>query len=138
MDRRLWLKGLLGGIGAAGTVGAAFAKEAAAEPKTGIVLYCDLEVDPAKEAQMLNYFHTVFKPAAQKFAGYIDLKILKYDHLVQGPKPPAAVNYRFQLTYASLELQQKWVNSPTHVKLWPGMAATLKDQNFQVLVFNYA
>ena len=138
MNRRFWIKNILAAIGATSFVSPAFAQGEAADPASEIVLYCDLEVDPAKEAQMLHYFHTVFKPAAQKFEGYMGVKILKYDHLVQGTKPPAAVNYRFQLTYASLALQQKWVNSPTHIKLWPGMAATLKDQNFQVLVFNNA
>lgn len=136
MDRRSWLKGVTLGLGSA----AFLSKPALAQANTDkmIVLYCDLAVDPAREAQMLRYFHTTFKPAASKFKGFIDLKILKLEKLVQGAPPPPSINYRFQLTYESLALQQVWVNSPTHVKLWPGMAATLKDQNFQVLVFDNA
>ena len=43
------------------------------------------------------------------------------------------INYRFQLTYRSLALQQLWVHSKTHVALWPGIGDCLLDQNFQVL-----
>jgi hypothetical protein len=137
MDRRSWIKNVALGLGG----GALFSKAAFAQAKNGkmIVLYCDLAVDPAREAQMLKYFHSTFKPAASKFEGFIDLKILKFEKLVQGAPPPRSINYRFQLTYQSLALQQKWVNSPTHVKLWPGMAATLLNPNdFQVLVFDNA
>jgi hypothetical protein len=134
MNRRFWLQSFLADIGMEGLSGPAWAAAAKAE----IVLYCDLAVDTAKEAQMLSYFHTVFKPAAKQFEGYVDMKIMKLDHRVQGPKPAAGINYRFVLEYGSLALQLKWVNSPTHIKLWPGMAATLADPNFQVLVFNVA
>ena len=58
---------------------------------------------------------------------------------MQGTALPKTINYRFQLTYESLALQQAWVNSPTHKALWPLMAATLSNPNdFQVLVFNNA
>ncbi len=104
-----------------------------------IVLYCDLAVLPAREKEMLNALHNTFRPAAEKFKGYIDLKILKYNQLMQGSPLPKAINYRFQLTYESLVLQQIWVNSPTHKALWPLMAATLSNPtDFQVLVFDSA
>jgi hypothetical protein len=104
-----------------------------------ILLYCDLAVKPDKEQQMLQVFHHTFRPAAEKFKGFVDLKILKYDHLVQGKPLTAGINYRFALTYESLALQQAWVNSPTHKSLWPLMAETLANpDDFQVLVFNNA
>ena len=146
MNRRSWMKtaalSLGGGLASKLGVGAARAADApqAGAPKPGmIVLYCDLAVVPAKEKQMLDFFHNQFKPAGAKFKGFIDLKILKYDHKVQGAALPSNINYRFQLTYESLALQQAWVNSDTHKKLWPGMAATLSNpDDFQVLVFNNA
>jgi len=123
------------GAFAAGT-GLARAKPAVAG---GIVLFCDLAVMPAKEQQMLRVFHDRFRPAAAKFKGFIDLKMLKYDHLVQGSPLAKSINYRFQLTYESLALQQLWVNSATHKALWPLLAETLSNpQDFQVLVFNNA
>jgi hypothetical protein len=138
MNRRDWMQIAVGGaVAAAG--GSAFAQAKPATPGKGeIVLYCDLKVDPKREAEMLNHFHTKFKPAGAKFKGYIDVKMVKYDHKVQGPDIAPGVNYRFQLTYASLALQQIWVNSPTHAKLWPGIGDCLLDQDFQVLVFNLA
>jgi hypothetical protein len=104
-----------------------------------IVLYCDLAVIPAKEKEMLDVFHNTFRPAAVKFRGFIDLKMLKFNQLQQGAALPKAINYRFQLTYESLTLQQIWVHSPTHKALWPLMAATLSNpSDFQVLVFDNA
>lgn len=138
MYRRSWMKMaiLWAGAGLAARAGLGSAQ---AQASGMIVLTCDLAVKAEREAEMLKVFHQTFRPAAEKFKGYVDLKILKYDHRVQGAPLPAGVNYRFQLTYESLALQQAWVNSPTHKKLWPLMAATLSNpDDFQVLVFNNA
>ena len=140
MNRRFWMSRLGMSVAAlwAAESGLARAKPAA-QAAGGIVLYCDLAVIPAKEQQMLRVFHEKFRPAAARFKGFIDLKILKYDHLVQGTPLAKNINYRFQLTYESLALQQVWVNSDTHKALWPLMAETLSNaQDFQVLVFNNA
>ena len=138
MNRRNWMQFVLGGA-VAGAAGNAFAQaKPSGDPKGEIVLYCDLKVDPKREQEMLKHFHTKFKPAGEKFKGYMGVKMVKYDHKVQGPDIADGVNYRFQLTYESLALQQLWVNSPTHAKLWPGIGDCLLDQNFQVLVFNNA
>ena len=71
MQRRTYLKTIL----AAG----AGLKVAPAQTKTAnpIVLYVDMNVDPAKEKQMLDNYHNVFRPAAVKYPGYVDLKIVK-------------------------------------------------------------
>lgn len=113
-------------------------KSAAATPaKPPILLHCDLAVDPAREKEMVNHFHTVFSPAAKTFEGFIDVKMLKLRTTIQGQPPPASINYRFQLTYQSEELRQKWVTSDTHTKVWAGIGATLKDpKTFQVLLFD--
>jgi len=139
MDRRSLIKMAALSFGAELTQIAGLPAVAAssADSKNGIVLYCDLAV--AKEKEMLGVFHNTFKPAAQKFKGFIDLKILKFNQHQQGPDLAKNINYRFQLTYESLALQQKWVNSPTHKSLWPLMAATLSNPNdFQVLIFDNA
>ena len=79
-------------------------KKAVAHP---IVLYCDMAVDPAQEQKMLDHYHNDFKPVAEKFEGYIDLKIVKLRRVMQGgPPPPEGVNYRFQLTDKS-ELKRR-------------------------------
>jgi hypothetical protein len=103
--------------------------------KHPIVLHCDLAVDPAREQEMLNHFHKDFKPAAQKFDGYIDLKMLKLRKVIQGGPPPAqGINYRFQLTYESEEKRQKWITSATHKRVWPLIEDTVVNKDYLVLL----
>jgi hypothetical protein len=104
-------------------------------PRNPIVLYCDLAVDPAREQEMLNAFHRHFKPAAAKFDGYIDVKILKLRNVVQGgPPPPSGVNYRFQLTYESEEKRQLWIHSKVHQTVWPMVETTVTDKGYLTLL----
>ncbi len=106
--------------------GGSSTKKAVAHP---IVLYCDMAVDPAQEQKMLDHYHNDFKPVAEKFEGYIDLKIVKLRRVLQGgPPPPEGVNYRFQLTYESEEARQKWVASAVHKKNWPLIENTLLNK----------
>jgi heme-degrading monooxygenase HmoA len=100
-----------------------------------IVLDCDLSVDPSREAEMLKNFHTIFKPAAEKFPGYVDVKLLKLRTVYSG-SAPAGVNYRFQLTYESEELRQKWIKSEVHHKVWPTVENTLRTKDYTVLLFD--
>ena len=105
------------------------------QPRNPIVLYCDLAIDPAREQEMLNAFHKHFKPAAEKFDGYIDVKILKLRKVVQGgPPPPSGVNYRFQLTYESEEKRQLWIHSTVHQTVWPMVEATVTDKGYLTLL----
>src|ERR1035441_3497447 len=108
MKRRSYLTAMLAAL--AGMKGVR-AQTAAKNP---IVLYCDLSVDPKREEEMLINFHTIFQPAAEKFEGYIDVKILKLRTVYTG-SAPAGMNYRFQLTYASEELRQKWIQSAIQI-----------------------
>jgi hypothetical protein len=119
----------------AATAGLSGAQEPKKPAQNPIVLHVDLSVDPAKEQEMLHNFHTIFKPAAVKFQGYIDAKMCKLRSAIQGT-PPDGVNYRFQLTYQSEELRQKWVASETHQKAWPTIENTLKSKNYVVLLFD--
>lgn len=100
-----------------------------------IRLHLDLSVDPAMEQEMLRYFDTVFRPAAQKFDGYIDVRMLKLRGALMGAAP-AGVNYRFALAYQSEELRQKWVTSSVHATVWGGMEKTLTSKHYDVLLFD--
>ena len=132
MKRRSYLKAMLAATAGLSGAGTQAPKKQAQNP---IVLYVDLSVDPAKEQEMLHNFHTIFKPAAAKFPGYVDVKMCKLRSAIQGA-PPSGVNYRFQLTYQSEELRQKWVASETHQKVWPTIENTLKSKNYVVLLFD--
>jgi heme-degrading monooxygenase HmoA len=107
-------------------------------PKSPIVLYCDLSVDAAHEKQMLDNFHNIFKPAAEKFPGYIDVKLLKLRTVYTGsaPSAPPNMNYRFQLTYESEDLRQKWIKSDVHKKVWPTVENTLASKDYPTLLFD--
>jgi hypothetical protein len=85
--------------------------------------------------EMLRHFHNSFKPAAQKFQGFVDLKMLKLRTAYQG-SVPAGINYRFQLTYESEELRQKWIKSDVHQKVWPPIENMLTNKaTYPVLLF---
>ena|SRR5437868_4146675 len=126
MKRRTYLKTMLAGAGAAAM---------AADSQHPIELHVDLSVDPAKEKDMLHHFETVFRPAAVKQPGYIDVKLLKLRSTLQG-KAPEGVNYRFKLIYQSEELRQKWVASATHKKVWPPMENMLRSKDYTVMLFD--
>jgi antibiotic biosynthesis monooxygenase (ABM) superfamily enzyme len=117
--------------------GAGLLAPAAGTVDKPIQLHVDLTVDPAKEQEMLNKFHTVFKPAASKQPGYIDVQMLKLRSTLNGQAPPG-VNYRFVLTFKSEELRQAWITSATHQKVWPMIEGTLANKNYNVLLFDQA
>ena len=127
MQRRSYLKTML-----AASVGVSAAR-AQKKTENPVVLYVDMQVDPAKEKEMVHNYHTIFKPAAAKFPGYIDLKIVKLRSALQG-SPPAGMNYRFQLTFQSEEMRQNWVASDVHKKAWPTIENTLASKNYTVLL----
>ena len=124
---------------ALGAASAAEAEISAPPTAKGIVLYCDLAVDPARETEMIKHFHEVFRPAAEKFAGFRDLKMLKFRTLIQGGAGPAeGVRYRFHLTYESEALRQVWINSPEHAVLWPPIENTLVDKGYPITLYDEA
>src|ERR1700732_2829006 len=98
MKRRTCLKAILAG---AGPLTRAVSAET---PEHPIQLHVDLSVDPAKEQEMLHNFKSIFRPAASKQSGYIDVQMLKLRSAVQG-KAPEAGSYRFVLTFVSEELR---------------------------------
>jgi len=109
--------------------------KSAAKSKRPIQLFVDLSVDPAKEKEMLNNFQTIFRPAAAKFKGFIDVRMLALRTAVMGSAPPG-INYRFELMYQTEALRQKWVASATHQKVWPAIESTLATKNYDVLLFD--
>ena len=105
-----------------------FAPRAAAKGKH-IRLYVEMDVAPSREREMLDTFHRVFVPEAEKHAGYIRVKMLKRRAILQG-SAPAAHNYRFELEFESEELRQQWIASAGHQRVWPQVErtmTTLKD-----------
>jgi hypothetical protein len=136
MNRRKLLQSLaVLGLGQIATIpGAEAAAPATEGAAKGIILYCDLAIDPAREQEMLDHYHNDFRPAAVKFPGYIDLKMVKIRKVMQGGPPEKGINYRFQLTYESEEARQKWISSSIHKRLWPLIDNTVVNRNYPVLL----
>lgn len=129
MKRRTCLQTIL--MGACAATAAADAKQ------RPIQLHVDLSVDPAKEREMLHNFHTIFRPAASKQPGFIDVKMLKLRSALTGAAP-AGANYRFELTFASEEQRQVWTATKTHQEVWPTIEKTLVSKNYTVLLYDEA
>ena len=129
MKRRACLKTIL--------VGACAAKAGAEIPGHPIQLHVDLAVDPAKEQEMLHNFHNVFRPAAAKQPGFIDVKMLKLRSALAGAAPSGA-SYRFELIFASEEQRKAWVATATHKKVWPTIEKTLTSKDYTVLLYDEA
>ena len=100
-----------------------------------IQVHVDLAIDPAKEQEMLRYFQNEFRPAAKKFQGYIDVRMLKLRAVPVGTAP-AGINYRFAITYENEDLRQKWVASDIHQDVWGGMEKMLSSPGYTVLLFD--
>ncbi len=105
--------------------------------KQPIQLHVDLQVDPAKEQEMLHNFRTIFRPAAAKQPGFIDVKMLKLRATLAG-KAPAGANYRFELIFASEDQRKAWVATSTHQQVWPTIEKTLVSKDYNVLLYDEA
>lgn len=130
MQRRTYLKTVL-------AAGAAAPFAAAQGKNPPIQLHVDLTVDTTREREFVKNFHTIFRPAASKQPGYLDVRILKLRATVAG-KAPGDANYRFVLTFQSEELRQKWVASDVHQKVWPELEKTLQHKNYSVVLYDVA
>ena len=108
---------------------------AAPDAKHPIELHVDLTVNPDKEQEMLDNFCNVFRPAASKQPGYIEVKLLKLRSSLAGAAPRDA-NYRFVLVFENEELRQQWVATPTHQDVWPAIAGKLADENYTILLYD--
>jgi hypothetical protein len=103
--------------------------------KRRVQLHCDLTIDPTRAAEAEEYFFTVYRPAAMKFEGYVDLQLLKLHSVLEG-KAPAGMNYRFSITYESEALRMEWVRSDVHQVVWPKLQTYLTSDNFDFLLFD--
>ena len=100
-----------------------------------VQVHVDLAVDPAKEQDMLRYFEGTFRPAARKFRGYVDVRMLKLRAALVG-SAPSGINYRFAITYENEELRQVWLASDIHQEVWGSMERMLSSPKYDVLLFD--
>ena len=108
-----------------------------AQGKAGnpIHLFVEMQVDPASEKQMLDNFHNTFVPEAKKHPGFISVRMMKFQKVMQGSATPT--NYRFELEFESEELRQKWINSPEHKRVWPTVEKFIKSRkDYPVVLYD--
>jgi hypothetical protein len=100
-----------------------------------IQLHADLAVDPAREAEAIRYFETVYRPTAAGFDGYVDLRLLKLQAALLGTAP-SGINYRFSITFASEAQRQQWVASDAHQEVWGTLETFLMKREYDFLLFH--
>jgi len=101
--------------------GAALAAPAA----NPIQLHVDLDVDPAKEKDLVAAFRKVFRPAINQQPGFVSVRLLKFRQAVVGPAP-ANAPCRLVISFQTEEHRQTWVASDDHQRAWPAIEANLK------------
>jgi len=99
-----------------------------------IQLHADLALDPAREAEAVHYFESVYRPTASRFEGYVDLRLLKLQAALVG-SAPAGINYRFSITFTSESLRQQWVASDAHQQVWGALETFLTKHDYDFLLF---
>jgi hypothetical protein len=125
MNRRTYLKTLA-------VAGAAvLPAPAAGQP---IQLHVDLDVDPAKEQELLGNYRTKFRPAIMKQPGFVEVKLMKLESAVAGQAPPH-VSYRLLLSFQTEDQRKAWVATPTHQKVWPTIQQTLRGPDVNAVLF---
>lgn len=130
MNRRTSLKTLA--AVAAGS--AAVPSEAAANP---IQLHVDLEVDMAKEKELLANFRNTFKPTISKQPGFVEVKLMKFRKAMVG-NGPGAWNYRLLISFQTEEQRTKWVAADDHQRAWPTIEKCLKGQKAAAWLYDIA
>ena len=128
MNRRKCLKVI--GIAPAAALGLQ-----AADAVHPIELLLDLEVDPAKEKEMLTNFQNTFRPAIRKQPGFVDVKLMKLRAEMAG-KAPANCTYRLLISFQTEEHRKAWVATPLHQKVWPTIENTLKGAKYIALLYD--
>jgi len=107
----------------------------AADGAHPIELWLDLEVDPAKEKEMLANYKNTFRPAVMKQPGFVAVKLIKLRAEMAG-KAPAHCPYRLLISFETEDQRKAWVATPTHQKVWPTIENTLKGAKYTALLYD--
>jgi heme-degrading monooxygenase HmoA len=107
----------------------------AADAAPPIQLHLDLEVDPAKEKEMLTNFRNTFRPAIRKQPGFVDVRLMKLRTELAG-KVPANCPYRLLISFQTEDQRKAWVATPTHQKVWPTIENTLKGSKYTAFLYD--
>ena len=90
-----------------------------------IQLHVDLDVNPARERELISNFRNIFEPAISKQPGFVDAKLLKL-RLAVGGQMPTNMNYRLVLSFQTETQRQAWTSTAEHRRTWPSIEKTLR------------
>jgi len=92
-----------------------------------IELHVDLDVDTAKEKELVSTFHHVFQPVISKQPGFVSVALLKLR---------AGGAYRLVISFDTEEQRVAWVATDDHQRVWPQMEKNLKAGKFTVALWD--
>ena len=95
-------------------------------PVNPIQLHVDLEVDSAKENDLVETFHKVFQPTISRQAGFVSVALLK---------ARGSGAYRLVISFQTEAHRVTWVGTDDHQRVWPQMEATLKGPKFSATLW---
>ena len=127
MNRRKYLK-TMAALGAASTA-------APAASGSAIQLHVEMEVDPAREKELLTNYRQTFRPAIVKQPGFVDVKLLKFRSVASGTVKSTAP-YRLLISFQTEEQRLKWVATDLHQQVWPTLSKTLKGPDVIAILYD--
>jgi hypothetical protein len=102
-----------------------------------IQLHVDLDVDPAREKEMVSNYHKTFHPVITKQPGFVDVKLMKLRKVAAGTGPSNAP-YRLLISFETEEHRLKWVATDEHQRVWPTIEKTLRGNKFSAVLYDVA
>lgn len=100
-----------------------------------IELHCDLDVDPAREKDLVQTFHAVFAPAMARQPGWVGVTLLKLEAAKHGPAPKNA-SHRLVISFETEDQRVAWVATEEHQRVWPLMEKNLRGEKFSAVLWN--
>ena len=91
-----------------------------------IQLHVEMEVDSAREKELLANYQKVFRPAIVKQPGFVDVKLMKFRSVASGTARSTAP-YRLLISFQTEEHRLKWVATDLHQQVWPTLSKTLRN-----------
>jgi heme-degrading monooxygenase HmoA len=88
----------------------------------------DLAVEPTKEKELVNTFHTVFEPTIRRQPGFVSVSLLK----LRGD----AIAFRLVISFKTEEQRIAWVATDDHQRVWPKMENNLKGAKFTTALWD--
>jgi heme-degrading monooxygenase HmoA len=93
-----------------------------------IELHLDLNVDPAREKDLVDTFHRVFHPTISAQPGFVAVTLLK--------QHAATLAYRLVISFQTEAQRLAWVATDDHQRVWPQMEKNLKGEKFSVSLWD--